>query len=91
MKTTEELSAEVLKKVLPVLEKNDDYSNDSLYELLKNFAADEGYKNGQVMWPLRTAVSGKAMTPGGATQLMEILGKDRSLERIRKAIEKLEG
>ena len=41
------------------------------------------------MWPIRTAVSGKQMTPGGATELMELLGKEESLNRIRKAIEKL--
>ncbi len=42
------------------------------------------------MWPVRTAVSGKQMTPGGATELMEVLGKEESLIRIRKGIEKLE-
>ncbi|MDO4614299.1 MAG: glutamate--tRNA ligase [Lachnospiraceae bacterium] len=89
MKTTPELSLDVLKAVRPVLAETEDYSNDALYELLKNFAADNGWKNGQVMWPIRTAVSGKAMTPGGATQLMEILGKEESLDRIDRAIEKL--
>ena len=89
MKTTIPLSLEVLKAVLPVLEAADDYGNDALYSLLLGFAKDRGLKNGQVMWPIRTAVSGKQMTPGGATQLMEILGKDESLSRIRAAIEKL--
>lgn len=41
------------------------------------------------MWPIRTALSGKQMTPGGATELMEILGRDESLKRIEDAIEKL--
>ena len=89
MKTTPELSREVLEAVLPVLEKQESYANDDLYAALKDFAADHGWKNGQVMWPIRTALSGKADTPGGATQLMEILGKDKSLARIREAIVKL--
>lgn len=90
MKTTPELSLEVLKKVLPVLEDTDDYTNDALFELLKGFASDNGYKNGQVMWPIRTALSGKPATPGGATELLEILGKDESVARIKAAIELLE-
>lgn len=91
MKTTEESSLSVLKEILPVLEKQEDYSNDALYQMLVDFAAEREYKNGYVMWPVRTAVSGKQMTPGGATELMEILGKEESIERIRVAIAKLEG
>ena len=52
-------------------------------------ATEKGYKVGYVMWPLRTAVSGKQNTPGGATEIMEILGKEESLARIRKGIELL--
>lgn len=90
MKTTPELSLEILKKVRPLLENEEDYSNDALFAALKAFAKENGWKNGQVMWPIRTALSGKEMTPGGATQLMEILGKDESLKRVDAAIEKLE-
>ena len=90
MKTNAETSLAVLKEILPVLEAQEDYSNDALYAMLVNFVQEKGYKNGYVMWPVRTAVSGKQMTPGGATELMEILGKEESLARIRKAIEKLE-
>ena len=90
MKTTPEISLDVLKKVLPVLENTEDYTNDALYALLVDFAKENGLKNGQVMWPVRTAVSGKAQTPGGATQLMELLGKEESIARIRRAVEKLE-
>ncbi|MGN0274202.1 MAG: glutamate--tRNA ligase [Chordicoccus sp.] len=89
MKTTPELSLEVLRKVLPVLEQASDFSNDALFAELKAFAAENGWKNGQVMWPIRTAVSGKQTTPGGATQLLEILGKDESLKRIHAAIQRL--
>ena len=89
MKTDPALSLKVLKDVQPVLAGTDDYTNDALYELLRGFAAEAGYKNGQVLWPVRTALSGMEMTPGGATQLLEILGKEESLKRIEAAIEKL--
>lgn len=89
MKTNEETSLEVLKEILPRLEAWDDYSNDALFELLKGYVAEKGCKNGYVMWPVRTAVSGKQNTPGGATELMEILGKEESIARIKKAIELL--
>lgn len=90
MKTNEETSLEVLKEVLPILEAQDDYSNDALYATLKKYIEEKGYKNGYVMWPVRTAVSGKQNTPGGATEIMEALGKEESLCRIRKGIELLE-
>lgn len=89
MKTNAETSLTVLKEVLPILEEQEDYSNDALYARLSEFVAEKEYKNGYVMWPIRTALSGKQMTPGGATELMEILGKDESLARIKAAIEKL--
>ena len=89
MKTNEETSLEVLKEILPRLEAWDDYSNDALFGLLKGFAEEKGYKNGYVMWPVRTAVSGKQNTPGGATEIMEVLDKAESVERIKNAIELL--
>lgn len=90
MKTTKESSLEVLKELLPVLEAQEDYSNDALYQLLLSFVEKKGCKNGAVLWPVRTAVSGKQMTPAGATEIMEILGKEESLDRIRKGIVLLE-
>lgn len=90
MKTNSETSLAVLKEVLPLLEKQEDYSNDALYETLCGFVAEKGYKNGYVLWPIRTAVSGRQMTPAGATEIMEILGKEESLKRIQKGIELLE-
>lgn len=89
MKTTKENSLETLEAVLPILEAQDDYSNDALYEALSKYVADAGVKTGFVMWPIRTAVSGKQMTPAGATEIMEVLGKEESLLRIRKGIELL--
>ena len=76
MKTTAETSLEVLKDLLPILEAQEDYSNDGLYQTLVKYVEEKGCKNGYVMWPIRTAVSGKQMTPGGATELMEVLGKE---------------
>ncbi len=90
MKTTEETSLAVLTEVLPLLEAQEDFGNDALYELLLGYVKEKGVKNGYVMWPLRTAVSGKQMTPGGATELMEVLGKEESLSRIRRGIALLE-
>ena len=90
MKTTKESSLEVLTELLPILEAQDDYSNDALYQTLTDYVAKKECKNGYVMWPIRTAVSGKQMTPAGATEIMEVLGKEESLLRIRKGIEKLQ-
>lgn len=89
MKTNAQTSLEVLQEIFPVLEAQEDYSNDALYQTLLKYVEQKGCKNGYVMWPIRTAVSGKQMTPGGATELMEVLGKEESLARIRKGIELL--
>ena len=89
MKCTKETSLEVLKDVLPLLEAQEDFSNDALFELLSGYVNEKGCKTGFVMWPIRTAASGKQMTPAGATEIMEVLGKEESLKRIRKGIEKL--
>ncbi|MDO4304388.1 MAG: glutamate--tRNA ligase [Bacillota bacterium] len=90
MKTTKESSLEVLKELLPLLESQEDYSNDALYQLLISYVEKKGCKNGYVLWPVRCAVSGKQMTPAGATEIMELLGKEESISRIRKGIELLE-
>ena len=90
MKTNAQSSLEVLREVLPLLEKQEDYTNDALYETLSKYVAEKGCKNGYVMWPIRTAVSGKQTTPAGATEIMEVLGKEESLNRIRQGIRMLE-
>ena len=89
MKTTAETSLAVLKEVLPLLKAQEDYSNDALYAMLSAYVSEKGYKNGYVMWPIRTATSGKQMTPCGATEIMEVIGKEESIARIEKAIDKL--
>ena len=86
MKSTKESSLQVLTEVLPLLEAQEDYTNDGLYETLSGYVAEKGFKTGFVMWPLRTAVSGRQMTPAGATEIMEVLGKEETLSRIRKGI-----
>ncbi len=86
MKSTKETSLEILTEVLPKLETQEDYSNDALYGILSGYVAEKGVKTGLVMWPLRIAVSGRQMTPAGATEIMEVLGKEETLRRIRKGI-----
>ena len=88
-KTTLQSSYEVLTELLPKLEEQEDFSNDALFEMLKAYVDEKGCKVNFVMWPIRVAVSGKQMTPAGATEIMEILGKEESVARIKKAIEML--
>ncbi len=90
MKTSASSSLEVLKELLPILEEQEDYSNDGLYTRLLKYVEEKGCKNGYVLWPIRIAVSGKQMTPCGATELMEVIGKEETLKRVRAAIAKLE-
>lgn len=89
MKSTADSSLQVLTDVLPILEAQEDFSNDALYGVLSKYVEEKGVKTGFVMWPIRTAVSGKQMTPAGATEIMEVLGKEESLARLKKGIEKL--
>jgi glutamyl-tRNA synthetase len=90
MKTNAESSLLVLKDILPILEEQEDFSNDALYSTLLKYVEEKGYKNGYVLWPVRTAVSGKQMTPAGATELMELFGKEETIKRIKAGIVKLE-
>lgn len=90
MKTNSENSLQVLKDVFPRFEQLEDYSCASIEALLKEYIAEREIKNGMALWPVRTAVSGKQMTPGGAYEIMEILGKEESLRRIRVGIDMLE-
>jgi glutamyl-tRNA synthetase len=77
--------------VLPILEAQEDYSNEALFAAIKSYVQENGYKNGYVLWPLRIAVSGRQTTPAGATEILEVLGREESVKRIKAAIEKLEG
>jgi len=90
MKTNEDTSLEVLKEMLPLFEAHEEYNNDALYEVLKKYIEEKECKNGYAMWPVRIAVSGKQNTPGGATEIMEILGKEETITRLKQAIQLLE-
>ncbi len=88
-KTTPESCAKILADIKPVLAETPTWDNDSLFALLKDFAAETGVKSGAVMWAVRVAVARKAVTPGGATELLEVLGRDEALARIEQAIAEL--
>ncbi len=89
MKTTEETSLEALSAALPVLEGLEVFTEETIHDAMFKLIADMGVKNGWMLWPLRVAVSGKQFTPGGGIELSEIVGKEETLARIRKGIEKL--
>ena len=88
-KSTRETSRRVLEAVAPMLESQEDWSNEALFELLKTFAQAQGLKVGTVMWPIRTALSGQETSPGGATELASLMRKEESLRRIRLGLNKL--
>ena len=88
-KSSLESSREILGEVLPKLEAVESWNNDALFEILKAYGEEKGYKTGLVMWPLRIALSGKLMTPAGATEIMDVLGKEESLARLREGQKKL--
>ena len=90
MKTTEEIALSSLKAVLPVLENLSDWNETTLHDTLMALVQTLGIKNGQLLWPVRTALSGEPTSPGGAMELAAILGKEESLKRIKIGIEKLE-
>lgn len=90
-KTDEAGSLEMLRKMLPVFEALPDWNDESILAAMTGMAESCGCKNAKVMWPVRIAAAGKAVTPGGAVEICRILGKDETLRRIRVGIEKLEG
>jgi len=90
MKTNLENSLENLKKSYEVLEKLDNWDEEKIHNVLMELIQQLGVKNGQVLWPIRTAISGKQYTPGGAIELLGLLGKEESLRRMKIGIEKLE-
>lgn len=89
MKTNYENSLASLEKVLPKFEKVQQWNFDTIQEVCMSTVAELGVKNGIVLWPVRTAVSGKQFTPGGAFEIAEIIGKDETIKRMNIGIEKL--
>jgi len=90
MKTNPENSIGFLQQVLPIIEDCEEFTGEKLHPVIMDFVKEAGLKNGQVLWPLRTALSGKMSTPGGAFDIMDILGKEESVGRIKAGIAKLE-
>lgn len=82
MKTDENLARTVLPMIRETLEKLPSFTHDAIHDSLIALATEKGYKNGQILWTARVALTGKDVTPGGAVEMAELLGKDRSLERI---------
>lgn len=89
MKTTLETSLDALKKILPIIEGLENFTQDGVHDALFALIGELGVKNGVVLFPLRVALSGKQFTPGGGVELSIILGKEDTLARIRKGIELL--
>ena len=90
MKTDPEVALKALRLALPVLEALPSFTEEAVKEALMGLAAQQEMKTGQIMWPVRIAISGQASTPGGATEIAYLLGKEESLCRIRAGIAKLE-
>ena len=91
MKTNDEIALSSLEAALPVLENLEDWNTTSIHDALMALVGELGIKNGQLLWPVRTALSGEPTSPGGAMELADILGKEESLRRIRKGIKLLKG
>ena len=81
---------DTLRLLLPEFEALEAWNNDAILGVMTAMAEREGVKNAKVMWPVRIAIAGKAVTPGGASEIAEILGKDETLRRIKIGIERLE-
>ena len=89
-KSTLASSREILAQTTPLLEALESWTNETIFACLKAFAMEKGYKVGTVMWPIRTACSGLEATPGGATELADLLGKEETLKRLRLGLTKLQ-
>lgn len=90
MKSTPETALTALKAAREAIAGIQDWTEENVHETLLALPKEMGMKNGQVLWPVRTAVSGKQFTPGGAIEIVHILGKDESLARIDQGIARLE-
>ena len=82
-KTDRNTAAAMLPDLLPLLDADD------LHAALETYAAERGYKKGQVLWVFRIAITGSAVTPGGATEMKELLGAARCKARIEEVLKRL--
>ncbi len=90
-KTNSEISLDMLRKTAPVLSALPDWEQDTIHNALIALAEELGVKNATLMWPLRIAIAGKTVTPGGAVELCRILGREEVLRRMALGVAKLEG
>ena len=88
-KSDTDSSAEILKQVIPLFEAIETWTEERILEVLSSLTERMGVKTAKVMWPVRIAAAGKAVTPGGAVEICHILGKDETLRRLHIAVEKL--
>ena len=88
-KSDRESSKAMLEKVIPAFEALPEWNDEGIMDVMVKLAEAEGVKNAKVMWPVRIAAAGKAVTPGGAVEICRILGKDECLRRLRVGLEKL--
>lgn len=88
-KTNLENSKEVLEDTIALLEALPNWNHDGIHDCLIQYAQEKGLKNGTVMWPVRIAAAGQLVTPGGAIEILEILGREESLRRLRLGLAKL--
>ena len=89
-KTNLENSLVMLQHVIPALESLEVWDHTAIHECLIGLAQQLEVKNGTVMWPTRIAAAGMAVTPGGAIEILQILGKEESMRRLRMGLEKLQ-
>ena len=80
---------EMLAAALPALEGLSDWTDEAILGAMTALAEARGVKNATLMWPVRIAAAGKAVTPGGAVEICRILGRDECLRRLRLGLEKL--
>ena len=89
MKTDAEVAKKALTFIKPVLEGIGEWTEANIHDVVMAAVAESGMKNGQVLWPLRIAISGLASTPGGAFEIAYLLGKDETLKRLNASMAKL--
>ena len=89
MKTNDEIALASLQAALPVMEGITDWNTTVIHDTLMALVGELGIKNGQMLWPVRTALSGEPTSPGGAMELADILGKEESIRRVKAGIELL--
>ena len=89
-KTDAEFAKQVLPKIAEKFAAVQQWDNETLYNALLETAQENGWKNGQVLWPARIALSGLEATPGGASEIASLLGKEETLRRLAVATENLQ-